>query len=395
MSEELFFELDENENQMLKEILRRKSSLLEDIERLKEDIRDVDDEIDQIEESEDRIPPQQKQLVAGKKKFNQDSKKGMAYLIECELVKNSVASVASFLFSTNGLSKTAIGDYLGEREDFNVEVLKEYVTLHDFKDKQLDVALRQFLWSFRLPGEAQKIDRMMESFASHYCLCNPGVFSNTDTCYVLSFSIIMLNTSLHNPSVRDKPSVDSFISMNRGINDGKDVPSPLLTSLYDSIKKNEFKVPEDDDEITPFFNPDKEGWLLKQGGGRYKTWKRRWFVLSDNCLFYFEYTSDKEPKGIIPLENLQIREMHDQRKPNCFEIYLPDVALLQTIKCAKTDSQGHIVEGKHLTYKFSAATPKDQDQWISCIRKSISKDPYYDMIAARKKKKQLDNGKVN
>jgi len=393
MSEELFFELDENENQMLKEILRRKSSLLDDIERLKEDIRDVDDEIDQIEESEDRISPQQKQLIAGKKKFNQDSKKGMAYLIECELVKNSVASVASFLFSTNGLSKTAIGDYLGERDDFNVDVLKEYVTLHDFKDKQLDIALRQFLWSFRLPGEAQKIDRMMESFASHYCSCNPGVFSNTDTCYVLSFSIIMLNTSLHNPSVRDKPSVESFISMNRGINDGKDVPSPLLTSLYNSIKKNEFKVPEDDDEITPFFNPDKEGWLLKQGGGRYKTWKRRWFVLSDNCLFYFEYTSDKEPKGIIPLENLQIREMHDQRKPNCFEIYLPDVALLQTIKCAKTDSEGRIVEGKHLTYKFSAATPKDQDQWVSCIRKSISKDPYYDMIAARKKKKQLDNGR--
>ena len=393
MSEELFFELDENENQMLKEILRRKSSLLEDIERLKEDIRDVDDEIDQIEESEDRIPPQQKQLIAGKKKFNQDSKKGMAYLIECDVVKNTVHGVASFLKTTNGLSKTAIGDFLGERDEFNVDVLKEYVTLHDFKEKQLDVALRQFLWSFRLPGEAQKIDRMMESFASHYCACNPGVFSNTDTCYVLSFSIIMLNTSLHNPSVRDKPSIDSFISMNRGINDGKDLPTPLLTSLYDSIKKNEFKVPEDDNEITPFFNPDKEGWLLKQGGGRYKTWKRRWFVLSDNCLFYFEYTSDKEPKGIIPLENLQIREMHDQRKPNCFEIYLPDVALLQTIKCAKTDSEGRIVEGKHLTYKFSAATPKDQDQWIGCIRKSISKDPYYDMIAARKKKK-LDNGKA-
>lgn len=38
---------------------------------------------------------------------------------------------------------------------------------------------RQFLWSFRLPGEAQKIDRMMEAFASRYCLCNPGVFQST------------------------------------------------------------------------------------------------------------------------------------------------------------------------------------------------------------------------
>jgi hypothetical protein len=38
---------------------------------------------------------------------------------------------------------------------------------------------RQFLWSFRLPGEAQKIDRMMETFAARYCLCNPGVFRST------------------------------------------------------------------------------------------------------------------------------------------------------------------------------------------------------------------------
>lgn len=40
---------------------------------------------------------------------------------------------------------------------------------------------RQFLWSFRLPGEAQKIDRMMEAFATRYCDCNPGVFQSAGT----------------------------------------------------------------------------------------------------------------------------------------------------------------------------------------------------------------------
>lgn len=53
-----------------------------------------------------------------------------------------------------------------------------------------------------------------------------------DTCYVLSFSIIMLNTSLHNPSVKDKPTVDRFIAMNRGINDGGDLPEELLVVGY-------------------------------------------------------------------------------------------------------------------------------------------------------------------
>lgn len=87
---------------------------------------------------------------------------------------------------------------------------------------------RQFLWSFRLPGEAQKIDRMMECFAQRYCQLNPDIFTNADTCYVLSFAIIMLNTSLHNPSVKDKPAPEQFVAMNRGINNGGDLPQELL-----------------------------------------------------------------------------------------------------------------------------------------------------------------------
>lgn len=51
---------------------------------------------------------------------------------------------------------------------------------------------------------------------------------SSDTCYVLSFAVIMLNTSLHNPNVKDKPSVQRFTAMNRGINDGGDLPEDLL-----------------------------------------------------------------------------------------------------------------------------------------------------------------------
>lgn len=44
----------------------------------------------------------------------------------------------------------------------------------------------------------------------------------------------MLNTSLHNPNVKDKPSVQRFTAMNRGINDGGDLPEELLrvTEVY-------------------------------------------------------------------------------------------------------------------------------------------------------------------
>lgn len=59
----------------------------------------------------------------------------------------------------------------------------------------------------------------------------------TDTCYVLSFAVIMLNTSLHNPNVKDKPSVQRFTAMNRGINDGGDLPEELLR-----VRKATYKI---------------------------------------------------------------------------------------------------------------------------------------------------------
>jgi len=60
------------------------------------------------------------------------------------------------------------------------------------------------LQGFRLPGEAQKIDRLMEKFAERYVSCNAGAFKSADVCYVLAYSVIMLNTDAHNPQVQGR-----------------------------------------------------------------------------------------------------------------------------------------------------------------------------------------------
>ncbi|XP_020788845.1 cytohesin-3-like isoform X1 [Boleophthalmus pectinirostris] len=333
---------------------------------------------------EDKNVSRSRKFLHGKKKFNMDPKKGIRYLVDSGLLEWRPEPVAEFLYKEEGLNKTAIGNFLGEREEMHLAVLRAFVTLHEFSDLNLVQALRQFLWSFRLPGEAQKIDRMMEAFATRYCLCNPGVFQSTDTCYILSFSIIMLNTSLHNPSVRDKPSLQYFISMNRGINHGEDLPTALLSKLYASIRSEPFKIPEDDgnDLTLTFFNPDREGWLLKIGG-RVKTWKRRWFILTDSCLYYFKYTTDKDPIGIIPLENLCVRELQDSSKPFCLELFSPKA---QKVKACKTEHRGRVVQGKHQSYKLSASSAEEREAWVTAIRASITKDPFYDMVSIRKRK---------
>ncbi|KAJ8406657.1 hypothetical protein AAFF_G00295730 [Aldrovandia affinis] len=371
----------------IEHIKMHRSDLFDDIEKLKMDIEKVMSDIQDFELAEEnKTIARDKQFSCGKKKFNMDPKKGMRYLVDNNLLEWKPLAMAEFLYKEEGLNKTAIGDFLGEREDIHIQTLKAFVELHKFSDLNLVQALRQFLWSFRLPGEAQKIDRMMEAFATRYCDCNANMFQSTDTCYILSFAIIMLNTSLHNPNVKDKTTLERFISMNRGINNGGDLASELLANLYESIRSEPFKIPEDDgnDLTHTFFNPDREGWLLKLGG-RVKTWKRRWFILTDNCLYYFEYTTDKEPRGIIPLENLCVREVAYPRKPYCLELYNPN-SKGQKIKACKTETDGRVVEGKHQSYMISAAVAEDRDHWIESIRASITKDPFYDLVTVRKKK---------
>jgi len=373
---------------LLEEIEVRRKDLVKEIQRIKDELSAVDSDIEPTPQKANLQSESNKLnlLKQGIKTFNVDPLKGISYLFENNiLINGDASSVAEFLFSTKGLNKVSIGAYLGGGNEFNVEVLNKFGQLFDFGSKHLDQALRLFLQSFRLPGEAQKIDRMMECFATQYCSCNPDVFMHTDTCYILSFAIIMLNTSLHNPAVKQKPSLENFISMNRGIDKGKDVDICLLEHLYNSIKNEEFKLPSDEDAIDNlFFQPDREGWLLKQGG-RVKTWKKRWFVLSENCLYYFGKVTDKEPKGIIPLENLRIRQVSDRTKLHCFELSLSgDDPTLHTIKAAKTDPEGGVTIGNHSKYLMSAPTYQDCLDWIAAICRCMSKDPYYEMLAARK-----------
>mgnify|MGYP002051746288 CR=1 FL=1 len=52
--------------------------------------------------------------------------------------------------------------------------------------------------------------------------------------------------------------------------------------------------------------PCPRRWLGKQGG-RVKTWKKRYVILSGNVLYYFKSPKDKAPAGFLPLENIEVR----------------------------------------------------------------------------------------
>jgi hypothetical protein len=89
----------------------------------------------------------------------------------------------------------------------------------------------------------------MEKFAERYTEQNPDVFPTADAAFILSFSIIMLNTDLHNPAIKEERRMTKpgFVRNNRGICDGQDLPEELLNSIFDRIKANPISLKEDDE----------------------------------------------------------------------------------------------------------------------------------------------------
>ncbi len=155
--------------------------------------------------------------------------------------------MARFLITRKGLSKQMIGEYLGNiAHPFNTAALNCFALEMDFGGMQIDTALRKFQTYFRMPGEAQKIERLMEVFSSRYCQCNPDAVSklhSTDTAFILAFAIILLNTDLHTPSLKPEKRMkaEDFIRNLRGIDDGHDVDPDLLMGIYDRVRNQEFK----------------------------------------------------------------------------------------------------------------------------------------------------------
>ncbi|KAI3852910.1 hypothetical protein MKW92_028882 [Papaver armeniacum] len=161
--------------------------------------------------------------------FKRHPGKGIGYLITNNMEERTPASVAQFLRNTNSLDKAMIGDYLGQHEEFPLSVMHAYVDAMKFSGMKFDSAIREFLRGFRLPGEAQKIDRIMEKFAERYCADHPGLFKNADTAYILAYAVIMLNTDAHNPMVDTEECT----------------PKELLEEIYDSIINEEIKMKHD------------------------------------------------------------------------------------------------------------------------------------------------------
>eukprot|EP01138_Halocafeteria_seosinensis_P001721 gb/GECG01001764.1/.p1 GENE.gb/GECG01001764.1/~~gb/GECG01001764.1/.p1 ORF type:complete len:140 (+),score=21.35 gb/GECG01001764.1/:1-420(+) len=98
----------------------------------------------------------------------------------------------------------------------------------------------------------------------------------------------------------------------------------------------------------PNKSPDKEGWLTKQSHWL-REWRRRYFVLMGNQLFFKKDPKD-QPHGVINLTQcLTVKSaMEKTGKNHSFEVATPDQ-----------------------TYFMYADSETDKDDWIGAIGRAI------------------------
>jgi hypothetical protein len=256
---------------------------------------------------------------------------GVAYLISNGLLRSDPGEVASFLKSGGALpdgrdcgeplNRRAVGEFLGavggrdeDAREFQRATLRAYASCFLFSGKTFTQALRLFLAEFRLPGEAQMIDRLMAAFAEAYARENAGTFPSSDAAYVLAFACIMLNTDLHKVGVKRKMTAEQFMENLRGVAakggaSSAAPPAHLLAEVYADIAAAPLAMDADPSFLT-FFAPAKKGWLLKRCTGPLPRWKRRFFLLADGVLYYFSNETDVaagKPRLILPLNDTALQ----------------------------------------------------------------------------------------
>ncbi|OWB69429.1 hypothetical protein B5S30_g4839 [[Candida] boidinii] len=209
-------------------------------------------------------------------KWNEKPKLGLKLLNEKGFIKNLNDSneVATFLLEKSGrIDKKILGEVIAKPE--NKELLISFVNLFDFRNLRVDEAMRMLLNNFRLPGESQQIERIMDVFCDRYLECQEivdqqnqesngeenndnddqeeKVSPDKDALFVLTYSIIMLNTDSHNPNVKNPMTLEQYQRNLRGVYFGKDFPAWYLSKIYHNIKDKEIILADEHKGTTKWF----------------------------------------------------------------------------------------------------------------------------------------------
>ena len=128
----------------------------------------------------------------------------------------------------NLASKPMAAAWLGEPGPERMRVRQAYVELFDWQNLNILAALRGLCGKLYLKGEAQQVDRILDAFSNRWCACNPNhgfkatgtsrskfkvapANSPADVVHTICYSVLMLNTDLHQAEIETKMTRQQFL----------------------------------------------------------------------------------------------------------------------------------------------------------------------------------------
>lgn len=202
-------------------------------------------------------------------------KKAVEFLISKNFMSDTPQEIANFLrVYKSSFDPASIGDFLGEggvtpaKQQYWSQIRFRYTRAVSFVEMDLEPALRLYLTGcgFRLPGEAQKIDRLIEVFVKAFWQDNSGTkhcpFSTEDAVFLVAFATIMLNTDLHRANSdkktkRKKMTKEEFINNLRGADRDKNVDRDYLSRIYDNVEASPIEMDVQVSEMNAFRDRDE------------------------------------------------------------------------------------------------------------------------------------------
>ncbi|XP_072321643.1 pleckstrin homology domain-containing family A member 7 isoform X5 [Eucyclogobius newberryi] len=146
------------------------------------------------------------------------------------------------------------------------------------------------------------------------------------------------------------------------------------------------------------------GWLYKQDSSGMRLWKRKWFVLSDFCLFYYKDSREETVLGSIPLPSYVISPVEAEDHINRKYAFKASHTGMRSYIYNKNSVIGSQAEHCGMrTYFFSADTQEDMNGWIRAMNQaalmqqshSIKRDMEKSEKATQQAVPQSSHGHIN
>ncbi|XP_070758406.1 pleckstrin homology domain-containing family A member 6 [Enoplosus armatus] len=120
----------------------------------------------------------------------------------------------------------------------------------------------------------------------------------------------------------------------------------------------------------------KQGWLYKQASSGVKQWNKRWFVLTDRCLFYYKDEKEDTVLGSLPLLSFRVGGVEPSdniTRKFAFKVWLQEEEEEEEEEGEDGELKGSVVfcmQAEHAgtrTYYFSTDSHEEQEEWIRAM----------------------------